>query len=272
MGEIRLGNEDNDERFRECTSSVLVEAISRQNHAVKPKSKSKRQAARRGGLVLCDTDVDADKDGDLKGAADDLADFIEYIASETYKCLPPELQTITYHTWTDNAALRSRYPLPVTHQRIPVVLPSLDPSIADSLVAYGIASPDGLTTDIILARVLTEYLTASTAQPPPPSVTRRLVSACEICGRDWVNLTYHHLIPRMVHAKVVKRGWHRPDELQNVAWLCGACHRFVHHFAGHEDLARRFYTVELLLEQEDVVAFAKWVGRLRWKGGRTGKK
>ena len=45
----------------------------------------------------------------------------------------------------------------------------------------------------------------------------------------------------------------------------GACHRFVHHFAKHEDLARYYYTVDMLLEQPKIQEFAKWVGRLRWK-------
>jgi hypothetical protein len=69
----------------------------------------------------------------------------------------------------------------------------------------------------------------------------------------------------MVHDKVVRRGWHRADELQNVAWLCGACHRFVHRFRGHEELAREYYTVERLLGAEEVRAFAGWVGGVRWK-------
>jgi hypothetical protein len=69
----------------------------------------------------------------------------------------------------------------------------------------------------------------------------------------------------MVHDKVVRRGWHREDELQNVAWLCGACHRFVHRFRGHEELAREYFTVERLLQAEEVRAFAAWVGRVRWK-------
>jgi hypothetical protein len=32
-----------------------------------------------------------------------------------------------------------------------------------------------------------------------------------------------------------------------------------------EELAREWYTVEGLLEREDVRAFAGWVGRVRWK-------
>lgn len=69
----------------------------------------------------------------------------------------------------------------------------------------------------------------------------------------------------MVHAKAVKRGWHREEDLNNVAWLCRACHSFVHRFKGHEELAREYFTVESLLGAEEVSRFAGWVGRVRWK-------
>ena len=108
-------------------------------------------------------------------------------------------------------------------------------------------------------------VTTITNPPPPPSSTRGQITACELCARDWINLSYHHLIPRFVHDKAVKRGWHRKEDLQNVAWLCGACHRFVHSFAKHEVLAREYYTVELLMGAEEVRRFAGWVGGVRWK-------
>ncbi|AEO59920.1 hypothetical protein MYCTH_2129017 [Thermothelomyces thermophilus ATCC 42464] len=62
---------------------------------------------------------------------------------------------------------------------------------------------------------------------------------------------HHHLIPRMVYDKAVKRGWHRRDELQD--------------FRGHEELAREYYTVERLLATDEVRRFGEWVGRVRWK-------
>lgn len=65
--------------------------------------------------------------------------------------------------------------------------------------------------------------------------------------------------------KVLKRGWHPEDQLQNVAWLCRACHTFVHHVASNEELAKEWFTVEALLERDDVVRFAGWVGKVRWK-------
>lgn len=69
----------------------------------------------------------------------------------------------------------------------------------------------------------------------------------------------------MVHEKAVRRGWHRKEELGHVAWLCRACHSFVHATWGHEVLARELYTVELLLGREEVGRWKVWVGRVRWK-------
>ncbi|ERS95428.1 uncharacterized protein SPSK_01862 [Sporothrix schenckii 1099-18] len=207
--------------------------------------------------------------------ADDLAEFVDYVARETFDLLPAELRTLAHHVWTADAALRDKYgvaedgstsagvPIPaaLSPSRTTELLPTLDPSpVADSLDAYGVG-----TAAHVLAPALSSYLVAVTAAPPPPRSTRDQADGCEICGRDWINLSYHHLIPRFVHAKVLKRRWHRADELQNVAWLCGACHRQVHRFADHEDLARHYYTVERLLAEPEMQRYAAWASRLRWK-------
>ena len=68
-----------------------------------------------------------------------------------------------------------------------------------------------------------------------------------------------------MHAKVLKRGWHTEDRLNDVAWLCRACHSFLHRVASHEELAREWFSVERLMDREDVRAFAGWVGKVRWK-------
>ncbi|KAL2171455.1 hypothetical protein VTG60DRAFT_2862 [Thermothelomyces hinnuleus] len=183
----------------------------------------------------------------------DTADFTSYIAASVFLCLTADLQSLTYHAWADDPSLRDAYPLPLTPTRAADLLQTLDPSVPDSLAAYGItAPPSAAASDLpsapeLFASVLSAYLAAATAPPPPPSSTRARAQAegCEICGRDW-------------------RGWHRRDELQNVAWLCGACHRFVHQFRGHEELAREYYTVERLLA-------ADRRGEEVWRVGREGK-
>ncbi|KAK1766427.1 hypothetical protein QBC33DRAFT_541020 [Phialemonium atrogriseum] len=261
----------NYEQFQDALSAVLIEKISR------PRAQPKRRAksSKKGPPV--EPSSEADSNGP-ETDAEELGEFIDYIASEIFSSLPEDLQGLEHHVWASSPALQERYALPLAADFVSsAVLPALDPSIADSLLAYGIitvppsATPDDAqsSTTALLAPVLTSYVAAAAASPPPPISTKAQTTCCEICGRDWVNLSYHHLIPRMVHAKAVKRGWHRQDELQNVAWLCGACHRFVHRFASHEDLARRYHTVELLMQQAKIVAFAQWVGRLRWKGGST---
>ncbi|KAL2260574.1 hypothetical protein VTK26DRAFT_5369 [Humicola hyalothermophila] len=293
----------NYEQFRDILSVALIERFTAPSHKPKAKAKAKRRSKRQPPHETTHPPDDVTE----PPSADDLADFTAYIATTTFLALPEDLQSLTYRRWADDASLQSKYtPLPLPRDRVSALLQSLDPSIPDSLAAYGLlpSSPDpspgggtatnnnnntnGTTTTTtttitttssttseasevseaaasLLAPVLSSYIEAQTTPPPPPASTRALASACEICGRDWINLSYHHLIPRMVHDKVVKRGWHHPDDLQNVAWLCGACHRFVHRFAPHEELARRFYTVERLLEAEEVRRFAAWVGRLRWK-------
>ena len=160
--------------------------------------------------------------------------------------------------------MQSLYSVPLPPQTVASILNSLSPTIADSLTTYAFL-PAHTTAPEFLAPVLQIYLENITTAPPPPFVTRVLATECEICGRSWIPLTYHHLIPRGAHAKALKRGWHTEDQLNNVAWICRACHSFVHRIATNEELARDWYTVDRLLEREDIQNFAKWVERVRWK-------
>ncbi|KAI0836194.1 hypothetical protein F5Y06DRAFT_111464 [Hypoxylon sp. FL0890] len=272
MTTIPDDQQKNYEIFRDCLSTVLIEKISQPQSKPKRKPRSKKSSSASPAPAPAPTlsptptpTQNGDAEADLSNA-DDLADFADYIAAETFQALPDELKTLDYYAYTKDAALQSRYALPLTGADIPTLLPALDPAIADSLSAYGITREPAQGIDEFLAPILTSFLTTLNTAPPPPRSTRDEAEGCELCGRDWVPLSYHHLIPRFVHGKAVKRGWHREEDLQNVAWLCGACHRFVHRFAGHEDLARRFYTVELLMREEQVRRWVDWVGRLRWKG------
>lgn len=287
--------------YRDALAAVLINKLAEPE--AKPKRKQRRRKAKKAGAkaeaeAKADVNGEADVEEDWEAVeapekkdsqtlqtesgnngadpADDLAEFVDYLASETFDLLPAELRTLAHHVWIADAALRDKYgvaedgstsggtpiPGPLNPARITELLPTLDPSpVADSMAAYGV----GGAAEIV-APALSSYLVAVAAAPPPPRSTRDQAAGCELCGRDWVPLGYHHLIPRFVHAKVVKRGWHRADELQNVAWLCGACHRQVHRFANHEDLARYYYTVERLLAEPEMQRFAAWASRLRWKG------
>jgi hypothetical protein len=258
----------NYEQFREYLAAVLVECMS--ESSTKAERRKDRSARKKdNGRLPAEKATSANGEDHGEELMEDLAEFIDYMATEIFEALPPEIQALDYVSWADNPKLADALPLPMTADAASGLLSSLDPSLEASLSAYQILDTASSTLIELLVPVLNSYLTEVTTPPPASRPSIRHVDACEICGRDWITLTYHHLIPREVHDKVVKRGWHRKDQLNNVAWLCRPCHNFVHEFASNEDLARHYYTTELLLEQDDVTAFARWAAKLRWKGGGT---
>lgn len=248
---------DNFEFFRDCISSLLIA-----KYAVDTTRKpQKRRNGKKNKKVASSVSI---IEQESSNDAEDLADFAEYIATEIFTYLPADLRTLTYHIYKKSPTLQDRYSLPLTLSSTSTILSTQNPSTIDSLAAYSLLEPPA-TLPSLLRSVISDYLTHFTTPPPPPSSTKALATHCEICERDWIPLTYHHLIPREVHAKVLRRKWHEKESLNNVAWLCGQCHGFVHRIASTEELAREFYTVELLVEREDVRRWAAWVGKVRWK-------
>ncbi|KAG5658904.1 hypothetical protein KAF25_007457 [Fusarium avenaceum] len=254
-------NPENYALFRDCLSTTLLQPAP--SAPDPPKRRRRRKNSAAPPVAVSTTAPNPAKD------AEELADFVDYLATEIFENLPGELQGLDYRMWRDDAALQEQYSLPLTKESLSVL--NLPPSVVETLATYNLISTDPDTeshlpssSEVFLLPIITSYITPLIEPPPATRATR--ADACELCARSWVPLSYHHLIPRFVHEKAVKRGWHRKEDLQNVAWLCGACHRFVHNFKTHEELARDYYTVDLLLEEEDVQRWAAWVGKLRWKG------
>ncbi|KAL2002085.1 hypothetical protein VTN02DRAFT_683 [Thermoascus thermophilus] len=243
-------SEGNYEVFRECVSGSIVEK-SEGRPARAPKRRA--QKAKRH-----------QKDENVAERADpeELADFIDFIASETFSSLPAELQELSYSTLQRDDSLARKYTVPIRRTLLESLTVAVPLSVSESLSVYGLM-PEPSDLSDFLGPVLNEYISSVTTGPPVWAKTR--TSACEICERDWIPLSYHHLIPRAVHSKVLKKGWHEEWMLNSVAWLCRACHSFVHRMASNEELAKEWYTVDRILEREDVQEWAKWVGRVRWK-------
>ncbi|KAF5673602.1 2-haloalkanoic acid dehalogenase [Fusarium denticulatum] len=248
-------NPENYALFRDCLSTTLLQPAPSAPDPPKRRRRSKNTGA---PLVASTPASDPDPGKD----ADELAEFVDYLATEIFDNLPEELQDLEYRTWREDEALQEQYSLPLTKDSL--LLLNLPPSVIETLVTYNLISADPYvdshlpsSPESFLLPILTSYITPLIEPPPATRSTR--ADACELCARSWVPLSYHHLIPRFVHEKAVKRGWHRKEDLQNVAWLCGACHRFVHHFKTHEELARDYYTVDLLLDEEEVQRWAHWV-------------
>ncbi|CAI6339048.1 unnamed protein product [Periconia digitata] len=206
------------------------------------------------------------------GGGDELGDFIEYLTSLIFPSLPPALRTLTHSTFQTSQKLQATYTTPLPPSTITALLTPFPPTAIDALESASLLPHSSDATDHVnfFAPVLNSYVGAVTAPPPLWSTTR--TAECELCAREWIPLTYHHLIPRSTHEKVLKRRWHREDVLDSVAWLCRACHSFVHRLASNEGLARGFYTMDLVREggvegekREQVEGWVKWVGGVRWK-------
>jgi hypothetical protein len=142
----------------------------------------------------------------------DLDDFSSYLALESWATLPHSLHTASYFT-------RSSVPADVDN----IALDATPVSFVDTLISYGFVSDHDEALQF-LRKSIADYISDACAAPPPWSATR--TQECEICERE-VPLTYHHLIPRATHAKVLKKRWHSEEMLNSVAWLCRSVDQFM---------------------------------------------
>ncbi|KAK1917144.1 hypothetical protein P3342_011989 [Pyrenophora teres f. teres] len=243
--------QSNYETFRDCLSEPVLKALAAPIE--KPKAKKKRHAKKGSKGIKTDVVQEETAPAAVKPSseaqqadAEDLGEFIEYLGTLIFPSLPPDVRILTHALYKDSARLQETYTPPLSASTTTHLLNTIPPPAIDSLQSYALLPPMSDTVDQhnLLTPILTAYITACIAPPPIWSSTR--TTACELCSRDWVPLTYHHLIPKQAHARVLKRGWHTEDKLNSVAWLCRACHSFVHRLAGNEELAKSFYTVELI--------------------------
>lgn len=253
----------NYDSFRDCIFSVIVEK------SADPTKKVCKTTKKGGAAKQDDKRETQPRENSLtepaskEGDASALAEFSDYLAREIFASLPDELKGLSYQAMQNDAELSEKWSLPLTLSMIEEVSAHISGEVVDSLATYAIIEPPKSDIQSFMAGVLSTFV--STVTIPPPKWIATKTNACEICERDWVPMTYHHLIPRQVHAKVLKRGWHEEQQLNSVAWLCRACHSFVHRMASNEELAREWYTVDRICEREDVQKWAQWVQRVRWK-------
>ena len=137
--------------------------------------------------------------------ASELDDFVSYLASEIWPTLPETIRKASYETQTSIPDLET------------LSLDTTPTSFIDTLISYGL-SPDEEGCQSFVRKVLDIYIRDVTSPPPVWSKTR--TEECEMCERDGVPLTYHHLIPRSVHDKALKKKWHTEAMVNSVAWLC----------------------------------------------------
>lgn len=74
---------------------------------------------------------------------------------------------------------------------------------------------------------------------------------CQLCDRDFEELTVHHLIPRQQTKKK------RLDSSRTID-ICSACHRQVHTLFSNRQLAVELNTLETLKVHPDMAKFLNW--------------
>ena len=83
---------------------------------------------------------------------------------------------------------------------------------------------------------------------------------CELCDRR-KKLTKHHLVPRAVHSKkrYVSR-FGKKEMRSRGLMICKECHDGIHDLIPNEkELADKYYTKELLLENPAIQKHIAWV-------------
>ncbi|MCA1056417.1 HNH endonuclease [Rossellomorea aquimaris] len=71
---------------------------------------------------------------------------------------------------------------------------------------------------------------------------------CELCAREPVHTTIHHLTPKEVGGTFLP-----------TAELCIPCHKQIHSLYTNEELGVRLNTIEELRKDEKISKFIKWI-------------
>lgn len=80
------------------------------------------------------------------------------------------------------------------------------------------------------------------------------VKVCAMCERP-MNLTAHHVIPRVTHAKYLKKGYTR-EFLNTCIMICRQCHSKVHSVEDEKTLARDYNTLDKIVAHPEI---ARWI-------------
>lgn len=79
---------------------------------------------------------------------------------------------------------------------------------------------------------------------------------CLMCERK-LKLTKHHLYPKETHKIMIKKGI-KKEILSSTILICRMCHSTIHRFFSNIELAKEYYSLDLLLSNQKVYKYCKW--------------
>lgn len=77
---------------------------------------------------------------------------------------------------------------------------------------------------------------------------------CELCGIE-CDLTKHHLVPQ---SKSKNKYREIKEDPSNYLWICRSCHDQIHAMFSNNELRDKYFTKELLMENEEFRRFVDW--------------
>ncbi|RMX67035.1 hypothetical protein DD238_003072 [Peronospora effusa] len=90
-----------------------------------------------------------------------------------------------------------------------------------------------------------------------------MTGLCEMCERP-LNLTAHHVIPRVTHSKYLRKGYTK-EFLNTCIMICRQCHSKIHSVEDNKTLAREYNTLEKIMQHPEIIA---WVAYARKQKAR----
>ena len=221
---------------------------------------SRYQEVRKGACLTglyyglsCTEHLAAGKPPRVEASGPQIQIRLKNLAARLFEALPPALRTMSVQHYSNSQASYSKL-----YSRSNIMLMSstltedLDVTAREHL---GIAKDANLKG--LYVATICDYVKAAS----------RNYGTCEICQRHRFKLTEHHLIPRVMHERLLKQGSCGKHQLNQVAWLCRGCHEFIHHRIKPHVLAQKYPSVELLLKRHDVREWAKSIRNIARKFG-----
>ncbi|EEY63772.1 uncharacterized protein PITG_02258 [Phytophthora infestans T30-4] len=91
-----------------------------------------------------------------------------------------------------------------------------------------------------------------------------MTGLCEMCERP-MNLTAHHVIPRVTHSKYLRQGYTK-EFLNTCIMICRQCHSKIHSVEDNKTLAREYNTLDKIMQHPEIIA---WVAYARKQKARV---
>ncbi|KAK0516892.1 hypothetical protein JMJ35_000047 [Cladonia borealis] len=172
--------------------------------------------------------------------------LVDSFTTRLFMALPQDLRTMSSST------LHSE---PYSISKIMLICSNLPDDLDETAKDY-LGIPKDADIKRLFFAIISDYVKAASQNH----------GSCEICERHRFKLTAHHLIPQVLHGRLLKQGIYSKHQLKQVAWLCRGCHEFIHHRVKPTLLAEKYSSVDLLLRRHDVREWAKSIRNVVKKG------